>query len=807
MKKNISINISGIIFHIEEDGYEALRKYLDSINKYFASFEDSSEIISDIESRIAEIFLSKLNEGKQVITADDVKSLMVTMGSVTDFKAAEEETSEASGTATQQAKAEQQEARRESTTSSHAPKKMQRDSKRKVLGGVCAGLGHYFNIDPVWPRVLFALLVLGSYGGLIIAYIILWIVLPESSELEEQPSVKKMYRDPEGKVLGGVAAGLAAFTGTDTAIVRLLFVITGFFGFGIIMYIVFWIALPEAKTITEKMQMQGEPVTLSNIESSVKKSNKDDGAEESAFTKILLFPFRAIAMILNGIANALGPIFRVFVDVLRIGVGAFITFMGLFFMLVTLFAFGIMAGVLTSAKFPESWHLQIHSIPMEALQNSFPTWTVVFAFVAALVPSLVIFLLGISTIAKRIVFGSTMGWTLFGLFFFSAAWLSFSVPQIVLAFKEEGEVKTEKVFALAKGMPVLKLNETGMDDYDDPNITLHGHSGTEIKIVQRIEAQGSNRKIAAENAQMVDYKIAQQDSTFFFDSNITFKPNAVFRAQRLKLDVYIPNGTSFIIEDELWRLLNNNPRQRHDNQTETWIFENDNLKCKTCPDYDTDTDEGMSDEPSKKPKLLLTDQYDLEGFTGLELSGIMHVKVQQGDSFAVDLGSDKRLRERYDVYMDGETLVISYDDKRKFFWNNKFWGDADEIKIKITMPSLTDVNVTGAGKVNISGFDEQEIEMDLTGAVEAEADLNAETLNIDITGASFLDIRGRGNYMDANVTGASALKAYGFEVERANVEAHGASTAKVNVTQELEMNRGMASSISYRGNPEVIKRR
>src|SRR6186713_2781904 len=91
MKKNISINISGIIFHIEEDGYESLRKYLDSINKYFASFEDSSEILADIESRVAEIFLSKLNEGKQVITAEDVTSLIATMGSVSDFRAAEDQ--------------------------------------------------------------------------------------------------------------------------------------------------------------------------------------------------------------------------------------------------------------------------------------------------------------------------------------------------------------------------------------------------------------------------------------------------------------------------------------------------------------------------------------------------------------------------------------------------------------------------------------------------------------------------------------------------------------------------------------------
>ena len=56
MKKNISINISGIIFHIEEDGYENFGKYLDSINKYFASFEDSSEILADIESGLRRSF-------------------------------------------------------------------------------------------------------------------------------------------------------------------------------------------------------------------------------------------------------------------------------------------------------------------------------------------------------------------------------------------------------------------------------------------------------------------------------------------------------------------------------------------------------------------------------------------------------------------------------------------------------------------------------------------------------------------------------------------------------------------------------
>ena len=86
MQKNISINIGGIIFHIEEDGFEKLKNYLDSVNSYFSSFEDSKEIIEDIEGRIAEIFLAKLDDGKQIITIEDVQELIATMGTTKDFE-------------------------------------------------------------------------------------------------------------------------------------------------------------------------------------------------------------------------------------------------------------------------------------------------------------------------------------------------------------------------------------------------------------------------------------------------------------------------------------------------------------------------------------------------------------------------------------------------------------------------------------------------------------------------------------------------------------------------------------------------
>jgi phage shock protein PspC (stress-responsive transcriptional regulator) len=255
MKKTISINISGIIFHIEDDGYELLRQYLDSINNYFGSFKDSSEILADIESRVAEIFLSKLSDGKQIITLEDVQSLIATMGSVNDFKAAEEQEAGSQETAY-----EKTEYKKTSQTSGTPHKRLYRDQKRKILGGIGAGLGHYFNVDPVWPRLLLALLVLGSYGSLILLYIILWIVLPASEELVEDQPVKKMFRNSGNKVLGGVAGGVAAFFGADVVLIRVLFVVSIFLGgLGLLVYLILWFALPEAKTITEKMQMQGDP--------------------------------------------------------------------------------------------------------------------------------------------------------------------------------------------------------------------------------------------------------------------------------------------------------------------------------------------------------------------------------------------------------------------------------------------------------------------------------------------------------------------------------------------------------------------
>ena len=557
MKKNISINISGIIFHIEEDGFESLRKYLDSINKYFASFEDSSEILADIESRVAEIFLSKLNEGKQVITAEDVNALMATMGSVRDFQAAEEQEFASGGTASQENTSKAQNAQSSSDSirgkPPHLPNNYFVIRSVKFWAGSVPVLRNYFNVDPVWIRLLFALLAF-AYGVTILVYIVMWIVVPGSFDLEEPEVGKKMFRDSERKVIGGVSGGVAAFFGIDIVAMRLLFIVfTIFFGVGFIIYIVLWIALPEAKTITDRMEMQGEPVTLSNIESNIKKNlNVDQDKEESTLTKILLFPFRLIGLLLSALGKILVPLFEIF----RVAIGIIIVLFGASLIFGAVIAGGVLIGLFSASAF--TWPIINHndiSMPLEVFANSFSGWMVVAAFFAALIPAILITLLGASIVAKKYVFTPSVGWGMFVLFFVSVAILSVSIPRIVYSFKEKGEYKVEETYKLTGKTAVFNINEVGMDDYPGVTLTLRGYEGNDFKLVQTFKAQGATRQKAIENAHMIEYSVAAQDSTLTFDSNIQFKDDAVFRVQRLDMVLHIPFGHPFIMDEATSRFI------------------------------------------------------------------------------------------------------------------------------------------------------------------------------------------------------------------------------------------------------------
>lgn len=782
MKKNISINISGIIFHIEEDGYDSLKRYLDSINRYFSTFEDSSEILADIESRIAEIFLSKLNEEKQVITSEDVNSLVATMGSVSDFKAAEETEKEPPSSGP---RVDEGGATNSGSTDYAEPRKLLRDQKRKILGGVCAGLGNYFSVDPLWFRLLFAaLLFVGGFA--IIAYILMWIVIPGSYALEEPEFGKKMFRDPQTKVIGGVSGGLAAYFGIDLVLVRLLFVILTFTGgLGLLLYIILWVCLPEARTLTDKMKMQGEPVTLSNIESNIKRNfNIREGEEESTATRILLFPFRLLGTLLTALGRIIGPL----ADIVRVLIGVMIILTGVSMVFAILVSGGILFGLFAGGVFPTPWFSDFNTVdlPIEVFTRAFPGWTVMAGIAAVLVPSVFLILLGASTIAKRLVFSATVGWSLIALFFVSAAMLAVGIPKIVYSFRESGQHRIENTYTITGKKAHLKLNNSD-SDYDAVSLTLRGHEGSSFRLVQTFEAQGSSRSEASENARMVEYNVSVNDSVFVFDEQLRFREDAVFRAQQLSLVLYIPYDFPFTMDYGISRFIS----QYVDGEYldgYTWSMTRDGLKCLDC---------GNDHEREKVS--------DLRNFDAIEISGKFDLRILQGDRYGVEVTGGESARDQYEIRVAGETLIIEYEEGGRFDFD-KWQGrnfEMGEMGIFVTVPSLQKIEATGLGTVRLEEIRGERLDIETRGPVKVKGDLNVQDLTIRLTGKSEADLSGTAGNMNARVEFASRLRAYELETRKAFVEAGGASSAKVHVTETLEIDEGVASDIDYRGNPTI----
>jgi phage shock protein PspC (stress-responsive transcriptional regulator) len=175
MKKTVTANISGLVFHIDEDAYDKLNLYLARIRERLAAESGRDEIITDIESRIAEMLQEKLSSVKKVITIEDVKGVIDQLGEPEQF---EQSTDSTAGSSTYSGYYEQRTERR-----------FYRDPDDKYIGGVAGGLGAYLNLDPLWIRIAFVVTTF-VYGFGPLLYIILWIVVPKARTTAEKLEMK-----------------------------------------------------------------------------------------------------------------------------------------------------------------------------------------------------------------------------------------------------------------------------------------------------------------------------------------------------------------------------------------------------------------------------------------------------------------------------------------------------------------------------------------------------------------------------------------------------------------------------------------
>lgn len=193
MKKTFNINLAGYPFVIDDDAFNLLKDYLDTIRSAFNSTDDGAEIVNDIEARFAELLSEYDPERKRIVTLEDVSKVIARIGQPEEILEIEETEKNNMEEQEECIETEHEVKSQEETPPPYKPenkyhfnfnfnfrKRLFRDPQNALLGGVCSGIAHYFNIDPTLVRILTVLLTLLSATTIGIAYIILWIIVPEA---------------------------------------------------------------------------------------------------------------------------------------------------------------------------------------------------------------------------------------------------------------------------------------------------------------------------------------------------------------------------------------------------------------------------------------------------------------------------------------------------------------------------------------------------------------------------------------------------------------------------------------------------
>ena len=245
MKKNITINLCGRLFQIDEDAYQMLQHYIESLRSAFGRQEGGDEIVDDIEARIAELFDELRQNGIEAITIDHVKEIITRIGEPEQLTGEEER----------------------QPTDEEAEADTADEGEQQ---------GHK-----------------GWQG--------LW------DNIRARTAGKRLFRNPDDKMVAGVLSGFAAYTNTDPVVWRLLTVLfTFFYGCGFIAYLIMAILLPEAKTPEQKLQMQGKKVTPQNLADVVIDKEQPAKSDASILRQLFSFLLKLLFGLFVGMAVIVG---------------------------------------------------------------------------------------------------------------------------------------------------------------------------------------------------------------------------------------------------------------------------------------------------------------------------------------------------------------------------------------------------------------------------------------------------------------------------------------------------------------------
>lgn len=489
MNKTVNINLAGIFFHIDEDAYAKLQRYLEAIRHSFSNTQGRDEIISDIEARIAELFNEKIKDDRQVISLKEVEEVIAIMGQPEDYMVDEEIFED------------EPKGQRSTKTTKTVGKQLFRDTEHGYVGGVSSGLGHYLGIEAIWVRLLWILLTIFSSGAFIL------------------------------------------------------------------IYIAFWIFVPEAKTTADKLAMRGEEVTISNIEKKIREGFQDvsDSIKNVDYEKYgnkARTGASSAATTLGNIIRFCLKLFVKFIGVLLLLIAGS-TLIALFVGLFSIGTFGLVDAPWTDY--------------IDMVNSGAPLWIIsILAFFAVGIPFFFLFVLGLKLLVRNLKpVGRIASLTLLGIWLLSVIGLSIIGISQATNRAFDGEVaSTERLNVKPNDTLFLEMRSNpdySGRDYRSSNFhVIYGENndkllyGQDVRLIVKstkdsigkIEivksAEGKNYSDARERAQNINYSTSLVGNRLFLDDYFTSDASYKYRDQEVQVTLYLPEGTVLYPEENTY---------------------------------------------------------------------------------------------------------------------------------------------------------------------------------------------------------------------------------------------------------------
>jgi phage shock protein PspC (stress-responsive transcriptional regulator) len=521
MNKTISINLGGFFFHIDEDAYQKLSRYFDAVKRSLSP-DGRDEIMKDIESRIAELFQERIQNDKQVIGLVEIDAVIGIMGQPEDYKIDEETTNSSNAN---------------TFNSKSTAKKLYRDKENCIISGVASGFGHYLNIDPVWIRLLFVIIVVAGFGSPILIYLILIIIIP------------------------------------------------------------------EAVTTSQKLEMKGEDVTISNIERKVR-----EGIDELT-NKIGSIDHQKIANNtregINKTGNVLSSFFAIVFSIITKIIGGIIVL----FSSISLVAFCI-AGIIMifSTNMPDKFLLNHIETPI-GLET--PMWIqgILVLFVFG-IPFFFLLILGLKLLVNNLKsIGNIAKYTLLATWIIAAGIaISLGINEATqLAFDGKTVQKQELIlnpsdtlFIKFKNNDFYSKNIHHETDFritqDENNKEVIYSNNISIEIMEtdlpvayiQIEklAKGKSSEEARKRAEKIKYAFKIEGNVLQLDNYLISAVEHKYRGQEVALYLYLPKGTIFKTDKNFYNfdVSNDNFFNLHYSSSDyIYRVDSEKVKCLNCP--------------------------------------------------------------------------------------------------------------------------------------------------------------------------------------------------------------------------------